>query len=63
MSDWPLITGGLFVSLLIIPLSLYVRLVMDPPILSGIPFRLVGILALAPGFLMGGIGLWMAARG
>jgi hypothetical protein len=62
-SDWPLVLCGILASLLLVPLFLYVQLVVRPPVLSGSPFLHIGLLALAPGFLMGGIGLWLAARG
>jgi hypothetical protein len=32
-------------------------------VLVGTPFLYAGLLATLPGFLMGGIGLWVSARG
>ena len=61
--DWPLVVGGIGFSLLVVPLFVYLRLVVRPAVLASIPFVHVGLLATLPGFLMGGIGLWVAARG
>lgn len=62
-SDWPLVVGGIGLSLVLVPLFVYLRLVVRPAVLSGTPFLYAGLLATLPGFLMGGIGLWVAARG
>ncbi|QLD90347.1 hypothetical protein HWV07_15405 [Natronomonas salina] len=63
ISDWPLILGGILVSILLVPLVTYHQLVVSPIVKSGESFLLIGLIALLPGFLMGGIGLWVAARG
>lgn len=62
-SDWPFILGGVFTAILVVPSVLYVKLVVDPISLSGLPLLLLGTIAMLPGFVMGGLGLWTAARG
>ncbi|MFC6938943.1 hypothetical protein ACFQE8_03085 [Salinirubellus sp. GCM10025818] len=62
-SDWPLVVGGVGLSLVLVPLLVYLRLVIRPAVLAGTPFLYAGLLATLPGFLMGGIGIWVAARG
>lgn len=63
LSDWPLILGGLGLSILVVPGLVYWRLVHPSSFPLAVPFGYVAMLAMAPGFLMGGVGLWMAARG
>ncbi len=60
-SDWPFVLTGIAVSALVVPLYLYSRLAVATA--SGGPSPFFGYLAMVPGFLMGGLGLWMAARG
>lgn len=59
--DWPFVLTGIAVSTLVVPLYLYSRL--GAAAASGGPSPLFGYLAMVPGFLMGGVGLWVAARG
>lgn len=61
--DWPFVVGGIGVSLVLVPLFVYLRLVARPTVLAGIPYVHLGLLATLPGVLMGGVGLWVAARG
>lgn len=61
-ADLPML-GGVVVSTLLVPLSIYYLLPVqgaggDAPVLLA-----VGGLAMVPGFLMGAVGLWTAARG
>ena len=62
-SDWAFVLAGIVVSILLVPLFLYVAFSFDPLALSDGSFLPIGLLAMLPGFLMGGIGLWTAARG
>ena len=57
--DWVLVLGSILVSLVVAPATVYYSLVAS----GGLPVRVVGLLALVPGFLMGGTALWVAARG
>ena len=61
-SDWPFVLIGIAVSVLVVPLYLYSRLAVAAAAPGG-PSLLLGLLAMVPGFLMGGLGLWTAARG
>jgi hypothetical protein len=61
-ADWPLVLAGVVVSLLVVPALLSLHLAARPPTAAGTPL-LVGLVAMLPGVLMGGIGLWVAARG
>ncbi|WP_226008035.1 hypothetical protein [Natrinema salinisoli] len=63
ISDWPLIIAGIVVSILLIPLFVSWQLVINPTGIADLPFLVIGFIAMLPGVLMGGIGLWMAARG
>lgn len=63
MSDWPLIIAGIVVSILFIPLFLSWQLVINLAGIADLPFLVIGFVAMLPGIFMGGIGLWMAARG
>lgn len=63
MSDWPLVILGVVGSLVVLPLVVYLLLVVRPPGLAGVSMRLVGLVALLPGFTMGALAGWLAARG
>lgn len=55
---------GLVLSLVIVPTAVYYLLVVRAAATTGASTVLVvGTLAMVPGFLMGGLGLWTAARG
>ena len=57
--DWALVLGSILVSLIVTPGVVYYALVVS----RKVPFSDIGVLALVPGFLMGGTALWVAARG
>lgn len=63
ISDWPLIVAGIVISILLIPLFVYWQVVINPDGIADLPFLVTGFVAMLPGVLMGGVGLWMAARG
>ncbi len=55
------VVAGVVLSLVVVPASLGAAL----PTLGGTSDATLafGVVAMAPGFLMGGIGLWLCARG
>lgn len=58
------ILAGLVVSLVIVPAAVYYLFVVRAAATTGAQsVTVVGGIAMVPGFVMGGIGLWTAARG
>lgn len=57
--DWYAVIGAVFLSLVIMPAVVFYFLVIS----DGVPLTVIGLLAMLPGFLMGGAALWVAARG
>lgn len=62
--DLLLVVVGVVASLVVVPAGLG-ALFLGPgaPAPDSTAFLVVGVIAMAPGFLMGGAALWVAARG
>lgn len=63
-ADWYLILGSVFASFVLVPASVgYVVLVRGPPDPGTLAFFAFATVVMVPGLLLGGTGLWVAARG
>lgn len=62
--DWYLVLGSVFASFVLVPAAVaYVALVPGPPDPGTAAFFVFTAVVMSPGLLLGGTGLWVAARG
>lgn len=61
--DTGLVLGGVVLSLVVIPAAVFYLLVVRGPPTTHSGLIATGLLAMAPGLVMGATALWLAARG